>query len=283
MGAPNTTGTPNVDDYNLGRGIVYVAVIDTSTGLPDTDGWRDMGNSPEFNMNVETETLEHRSSRSGLAEIDKEVTISKKVAVTFQLDEINAENVAEFLSGEKASYTNPTVAGVAEQVAKYANVVLGRWYDMTTSAGVRLMDVLGANVLLEKDAAMDVALVEGTDYELDLELGRFFLKSTAVNVAAGDEVNMTIAATAGATTPIREIKALTQTERLVALKFVTDNPANNGKRVEYQFHKVSLKADGDYALVGDDWTKIGYSGTLQKNLLADADSPYLTIREHAGT
>jgi hypothetical protein len=279
MGAPNTTGTPNVDDYNLGRGIVYVSEL--TAGLPGA--WRDMGNAPEFNMNVETETLEHRSSRTGLAEIDKEVTISKKVSISFQLDEINAENLAEFLSGEKDSFVNPTVAGVAEQVAKFTNVELGKWYDLTTAAGVRAMDLLAANLTLEKDDAVDVALVLDTDYELDLEFGRVFLKSTAVNIAAGDDMNVTIAPTAAADTPIRRINALTQTERLVAIKFISDNPANNGKRVEYNFHKVSLKADGDFALIGDDWSKIGYSGVLQKNLLADADSPYLTIFEHAGT
>lgn len=282
MGAPNTTGTPNVDDYNLGRGIVYVAEL--TAGLPSpTDGWRDMGNAPEFNVSVETETLEHKSSRTGLAEIDKEVTISKKVAISFTLDEINAENVAEFLSGEKSSYVNPAVAGVAEQLAKFTSVLLGRWYDLTTSAGVRIMDVDQATLVVEKDGAPDVVLDLGIDYTVDEELGRIFLLSTAVKIAAGDDVNVTVPATAGATTPVRQIFALTQTERLVAVKFVTDNPANNGKRVEYQFHKVSLKADGDYALIGDDWTKMGFNGVLQKNLLASATSPYLTISEHAGT
>lgn len=279
MGAPNTLGTPNVDDYVLGRGIVYIA--DLTAGVPGP--WRDLGNAPAFAVNNETETLEHKSSRSGLAVVDKEVTLSRKSAISFQLDEINAENLAEFFSGEKDSVTNPGVAGVAEQVAKYVNVELGRWYRLTTSAGVPIMDVPVANLTLEKDGAPDVALVENTDFVYDQAGGRFFLMSTAVNIAAGDSANITIAATAGAAATIRKVNFLTQTERLVAICFQCENPANNGKKGWYYFWKVSLKSDGDYSLIADDWATLGFSGALQSNLVADPDSPYATFYEHANS
>jgi hypothetical protein len=280
MAKPNTTGGANVNDYNLGRGIVYVSEL--VNGLPVA--WRDLGNAPAFSMTIEKETLEHKSSREGLATVDKEVVLSQKMSISFQLDEINAENLALFLSGEKGSYANPGVLGVASQNQKWTDVELGRWYDFTTAAGVRIMGVDSVDVLLEKyvdGGAGDVALVEGTDYTFDGALGRVFLKSTAANIAAGDDMNLTVTADAGAPATVNEVKALTQSNTLVAVKFVSENPANNDEQTEWQFHQVSLGPEGEASLIGEDWTVLGFSGVCQSNPTADADSPYCTTKTHS--
>ena len=83
MPGVNTTGVPNTNDYNLGRGIVYFSLLDTN-GLP-TGGYRDLGNAPEFNVSFETETLEHQASRLGLKVTDKEVVISQKCKLSQML------------------------------------------------------------------------------------------------------------------------------------------------------------------------------------------------------
>ena len=46
MAGPNTTGLANPNDLNLGRGIIYAAAIDSTTGLPGA--YRDLGNAPAF-------------------------------------------------------------------------------------------------------------------------------------------------------------------------------------------------------------------------------------------
>jgi plastocyanin len=280
MPKPNTSGTTNPDDYNLGRGTVYISEL--VNDLPKA--WRDLGNCSEFNVALETETLEHKSSRSGLAVVDKEVILSQKMSLSFKLDEINAENVSLFFSGEQGTYVNPAVAGVAEIVDWITDVELGRWYDLTaattagTPSGTRLRGIDSNAVTLEKNDAVDVLLVEGTDYTLDHKNGRVFFKPTAVNIAAGDDVNFTYAADADAPTPINEIKGQTQTNVQVAVKFIAQNPANNDEEAEYQFHKVTLKPDGDFPLIGEDWTTMGFSGVAEANETADADSPYCTVR-----
>jgi hypothetical protein len=284
MPKPNTTGLANPDDYSLGRGVVYVAELDANDR---PSAWRDLGNCSEFNVSLETETLEHKSSRSGLAVVDKEVVLSQKMSISLKLDEINADNVALFFSGETGTFTNPAVAGFAEINQWIVNVVLGRWYDLTdaTTAGVptgtRLYGVTPASVVLEKDGAPDVLLVLNTDYTVDEKQGRVMFLSTAVNCAAGDEINLAYTADAGAPTPINEIKAQTQTNVQVAVKFIAENPANNDQETEYQFHKVTLKSDGDFPLVGEDWTTMGFSGVVESNETVDADSPYCTTRTHS--
>jgi hypothetical protein len=63
-----------------------------------------------------------------------------------------------------------------------------------------------------------------------------------------------------------------------ALKFISQNPANNDESTEYQFHQVSLKAEGDFAQISDEFSQMQLTGTAERNTTADADSPTLTIR-----
>ena len=278
MAGPNVTGKPKTEDYNLGRGIVYFASLDANK---KPASYRDLGNAPEFNITVEVETLEHQSSRGGLKVTDKEVTISQDVSVSFQLDEINHENLASFFSGEKAVHTNPATIGFVE----FAWIAPGtvdkvRWYDLVDSAGERLYDVTPANLTLKSTNGTPVTLVLATDYEVDTEMGRIFLlDSTEVGViiSGAEGIDLTCAATAVAK-DVDEVRALTKTNVLGALKFIGENPAASDVQTEYQFHQVSLKADGDLALIADEFTVLGFTATAERNISADPDSPTLTIR-----
>lgn len=280
MAGPNTTGKPNTDDYNLGRGCAFFAPLDAVTELPQA--YRDLGNAPEFNITVETETLEHQSSRQGLKVTDKEVTISQKINLSFQLDEINHENLAEFFSGEKATHVNVAVAGFVQYaMIPDPTVELGKWYDIRDSAGDRAYDIEAGDFAAETSNGTPVPLVLNTDYELDLEMGRVFLLSTssvvATAISGSEDINVTLTAEVTAK-DVNEVRALTKTSVSGALKFIAENPADNDKQTEFQFHKVSLKADGDFALIGDEFTVMGFTAIAETNETASPDSPTLTIR-----
>jgi hypothetical protein len=278
--AKNLTGLPNTGDYTLGRGIVYESSINTSTEKPDANGWRDLGNATEFNVSLETEKLEHKSSRAGLQVIDKEVVLSQKMTINFSLDELNDENVAAFLSGVTASHTNPAIAGFTVTVLS-ASVVLGRHYDIVNTSGERAYDLETGDVLLEKTTG-PVTLVEGTDYTIDLKMGRVFMLSTATNISAGDSLQVTVTAEATAS-PVEEVRGMTQGNLVRAVKFISENPANSNKQREYQFHKVTLASEGDLALIGDEYAIMAFSGTVESSTLADADAPFVRIRDHAAS
>jgi hypothetical protein len=276
--AKNTTGLPNTGDYTLGRGIVYESAIDSSTEKPDDGGWRDLGNATEFNVSLETEKLEHKSSRAGLQVVDKEVILSQKMTINFSLDELNDENVANFLSGTVATHTNVAIAGFADY-EMIATVVLGRWYDIVASTDERAYDVETADVALTETTGAPVTLVEDTDYTLDLKNGRIFLLSTATNIAAGEPMSITLTANAGAST-VEEVRGLTSGNIIRAIKFIGENPANSNKQREYQFHKVTVASEGDLSLIGDEYAIMAFSGTVESSVLADADAPYVRIRDH---
>jgi hypothetical protein len=273
----NTTGQPNTGDYVLGRGIVYLASL-ASNDKPDAGGWRDVGNATEFTVTVESETLEHTSSRAGLQVVDKEVILSQSMSLSFTLDEINFQNLALFLSGETASHTNAAVAGWSD-VELSDSVVLGRWYDLVNASGERAYDIKSANLTVV-EAGTPTNLVLGTDYLLDAVMGRIFILSTATNIDAGETLECTYTADATAKT-VDEVRGLTQGNVLAAVKFIGENPANQNRKREFHFHKVTLSSDGDFALIGDEYSTMAFNGSVEDATSVDPDAPFVRIRDVA--
>jgi len=271
-------GQHNTDDYTLGRGKVYFAELD-SNDLPE--GYRDLGNATEFMISVEKEELDHFSTREGLKVVDKQVVVSQKVGLTLTLDEINFENLALFFSGTSAQRDNEGDAGVTG-TANLTVVDQGRWYDLydeasgvgssTEPQGNRIYDI--GDVTIEATGGGS-AMTEGTDFTVDKDLGRIFVIDGG-NMDAGS-YDVDIAANASSTAKVHVVKALAHSGLVGALKFVQENPADEDKWTEYQFHQVRLTAEGDLSLIGDEWTTLPLSGAAEANSAADADSPTMTI------
>lgn len=256
MPAINTDGLAKTRDYNLGRGIVYLAELNTD-GTPK--GYRDLGNAPAFNITVNVEELLHKSSRTGTSVTDKRIVISQEIAISLTLEELNAQNVALFFSGEQSTYVNPAVAGFAEHTI--GKSVKDFWYDVKTALGVRAVDIETANLTVKSGAAV---LVLNTDYTVDTVMGRFFLLSAGAAVDAND-LKITLAADAGARPTVDQVRGLKVSQQSYALKFIAENPANAGEKSEYEFHSVLLNAEGDFSLIGDELTQLPLSGTAQAN------------------
>lgn len=276
----NTTGIPDTDDYNLGRGRLYFAILDAN-GKPQA--YRDLGNVPEFRSTMNTETLKHQSSRRGLRVTDKEVTTAQDLELTFSFDNIEADNLAALFAGEIASYTNAAIAGFSAHVmVPDGSLELGRWFDIQNASGVRAYDIDAADLTVTTNEGTPVSLVLGTDYDLDLTNGRIFTISTstkiATSIAATKGMKVTLAAKAEART-VTEVRGLTTSAVEGALKFISVNPANDDEETEFNFWNVSLKADGDFNLIGDDWMRGTFKGTCGENSNAlYAASPTVSVR-----
>ncbi len=269
----NELGTPNTLDYVLGKGKILFGLNDPATGLP-LAGLRDLGNSPAFTVSVEVEKRDHKNSRDCLAFVDATFVTSQKVNLSFQLDELNFENLSDFLSGEEDTYDNPHDTTFSDATIA-TDIVLGRWYELRDDNGARVfnLDATGVVYTLEMDDVVDVLLVEGTDYEIDEQLGLVFFKTTATNIAAGDTALLNIST--GATTPqdLDRVRALQRALVEGTLVFVQDNANNCGQKSIYRFHRAQLTGDGELALIGDQETVASFTGTAGINSLVDPTSP----------
>lgn len=289
-GGINLTGLPDTGDYNLGRGKVSFAPIIAATGLPGE--FRDLGNAPEFSMTVETETLEHTSSRGGLKVVDKEVVISLKASISLILDEINFQNLAIFMAGTSGTISNnDVVVGIAASVSTLLTTIAnpvkkGYWYDLRKTDGTRMYDIDPTKLTVSKndtdDAVTITALTQGTDYTVDAKMGRIFIPSTSSIVPASTPVILfALAGDAGAAATVDQTVGLTQTTIRGVLKFIAENPANGDKQTEHQFNAISLKADGDFSLIGDEYSQMGFTGVAEKNELGFPNYPTYFARTHA--
>jgi len=127
----NLTGKANTQDYNIGRGSIYLSDLD-STGRPVA--YRFVGNCPEFRITMSTETQKHFSSIEGLKQKDAEVVITEEMDLQFTFDEINFDNLAEQLSGETATKSNAAAASAITGVNNVNVTAKARWYDLYASA-----------------------------------------------------------------------------------------------------------------------------------------------------
>ena len=273
MPGQNTSGTPNTEDYTLGRGRIFAAPIDATTGRPL--GYRFLGNAPAVTSNISTETLEHQASTGGLKNTDKEIVISVTPTLNFTLDEINAENLKSFFLGESNyEYVNVAAAGFAQyEMIAPADFEGGRSYDIVNSLGELAMGVQGTDLTV---VAGGTTLVLNTDYTFDYEEGVatqsemgqiFFIADSPAVIAAkaaNEGIDVTLAAN-GAAKDIELIDGLKTTGETLAILFIQENPASADAKLRFEFHSVNVKPDGDFSGIGDDWSTLQYTGKMEKN------------------
>lgn len=264
MAGINTTGVPSTQEYLIGRGIMQWAELD-ATGLPKA--FRDIGNVPELTITSGVETYEHYSSRQGLKTRDLRIVLQQDLTMGFIVENINFNNLAAFVSGEAKSYTNPAIAGFTDKRIVNDDELEANRYYMIHNAGAPVFGITTTNaIVVESTAGTPVPLVKDTDYTVDAVSGMIFVKDTATVqsiISAGDGLQVTLTADAAATT-VDTIEALSATELNVAIRFISEN-AETGKKVIYDFHKVTLTPDGDFGLISDEAAQLPFTGGAEKN------------------
>ena len=325
---------PSTENYTLGKGVIYFNQLVGGV----FQGERDLGNAPAFSFSLATETIEHFTSRGGLAVKDKEIISQVTPSLAFTLDEINKENLALLTLGNIASVTQ--VAGVASavsvdaiadlramlahrQVGGYTinhGAVTGGPFEVgeactsdnaspgagtilavgtssiviaisaglfedgdtvtgttsTASADQSGVMVWAPGVMLVEDETDTTTYVAGTDYDClallkDDEVGRILTYSGGA-ITNGDTLHLTYQYR-GET--YQRIKAFANTQLTGMLRFVADNPAGNQQ--EIRVWSTSLSPTGDTALIGDDWSTLGFTGEILKDETGHPDSPYMDI------
>ena len=89
------------NNYTLGRGRVYFAEPESANPL----SYRYIGNTPELNLTIETEDLDHVSADEGVQEVDDSTTLSVTRSGTMICDSIQLENLAYFFFGTSGTGT----------------------------------------------------------------------------------------------------------------------------------------------------------------------------------
>lgn len=246
------TGLTDTKQYVLGRGKVYFSRFEPGTQEPKH--WLYMGNTPEFNLTIESEDLAHSNADEGVREEDDSVTLETMRSLSLVTDNVSPENVALAFLGEASLVTQTVVAAADETIT---DVKLGYSYQLGVTdgneEGFMGINETGFEVVVGSDT-----LAAGIDYDMDFDTGLLTLKLTAVDVATGDDIVVTRAVRASTRT--RVVTGNTQVEG--ALRFVAKNA--KGPNSVFFMPYVKLSPNGDIALKGDDWQSIPLQGKVLK-------------------
>lgn len=258
-------------NYTLGRGEVYFArFVDEDTYYAPKE--RYIGNTPEFSLTIEQEVLDHFSSDRGIREKDESISLQVNRSGSLTTDNINTENVALFFFGSAAlvNEAGEVVAGEVVGAGTGENgVEQGMYYQLGVSedrpAGAKglVNSTTDSNstgvVVAEEDSnsAGGTPFTEGTDYEMDYDLGRLYIKPGGGIV---DGTVLTVGYTIKASTYSRVISGSQPVAG--ALRFLAVNPT--GDNIDYYFPWVKISPNGDYALKSDEWQTIPWTIEILK-------------------
>lgn len=265
--------------YTLGRGEVFFNKFKPGTNIGE--GERYLGNTPEYSLTNEVETLDHFNADRGLREKDESVLLEISSSGSMNCDNISGENVALFFLGNLLTKSSTSVTAQKEVFTSWKRgLTLQLGTTDATPTGVRKV----SNVKVGKAAKAatlnltgDISAIPGVtivdaagNYEVDLDLGRLYLEpnSTEINGDIKLVVQFDVAAQS------REMVISSNDVVQGSLRFVSHNA--KGENKDYFFPKVTLSPDGDYNLKGDDWQSMGFTFDALK--LQGRERVYIDIR-----
>lgn len=225
----------------LGKGEVYFAQFKTGTQTPG--GERFLGNCPEFTLAREVEKIEHFSSTRGMKLKDDEDTVGVTNSGTISCDDVAPKNLALWFLGQDLVLT---VGAVTDQTDSFEDVEPGLSYQLGVTDDAPTGARKVANVVVTKGVT---ALTLGTDYDVDLVLGRITLLEGGA-VVKGDDLDVDFDITASTRTQI--ITSDTSIEG--ALRFISYNP--KGQKIDYFMPWVKFSPNGDIALITEEYMTI---------------------------
>ncbi len=236
------------ENYTLGRGELHFSRFKSGTQVGE--GYRYLGNSPEFSLTLETEELAHFNSDRGIREKDKSITLEVTRSGSIVLDEINEENLAYYFFSAAGKETITQAGGSVTGFA-IADVIPGRSYQLGEDATDAVGDVKISNTgLTVKKGATTFTLLD--DYVVDYERGLVTIVEGGA-IVAGDDI--TVDYTTLAASYDRVISGSEKVEG--SLKYITRNATGPDRVINMPY--VTLAPNGDYNLKGDDWQQIPFT------------------------
>lgn len=272
-------GRSDTGQLLLGKGklLFDLYVNDTATNT-----YIDLGNAPSFAMNVEEETLDHTTSRSGLATVDATVILSKTIGGSFTLEEQGANQLAMYLSGQV--FETAAHGGSGGSYASGSSLDLqvpdnagGSIIPLATAGGVRYRKITGFSISNLDTAGTNYT--SGTDYVVDLDAGYVHI------IAGGGLDGTSIAAFArftysgGTNLEVR----IGQSDQVTGAIFFAGTDARTGRTYEALLHKCKISADGDLPFISDEWAQTNFTFTAEDDSANNPNSPIGTITAFAAS
>lgn len=246
--------------YYSGQGSLLMAERDPVTGQPG--GFLRIGNVPELTLNIEVTKFEHKESESGARLVDLSLVTEKKGTFEFTLENLNLDNLAMGLWGDKTSVTGGTIATGSPEELKLGKFVEGALYALNNPkvSSVVIKDSTGTTTYIEQS----LPSVTG-DYILDANNGTIEVVATGAlaTATATTGVTVDVTYTYAAHEKVDAFTKAAAPERW--LRFQGINTIDDS-RVIVDLFRAQFDPMTDYGLINEELGSVTLGGTL----LADA-------------
>lgn len=246
-------------NYTLGAGKLYFDRFDVNG---NKTGEFYIGNTPSLTGSSDETREEHFSSDERSRDKDASVVTQANDTIAFTTDDIQPENLAMLWKGT----ADMLAVSAAPTEVDTLTVLRGRWYQLgespATPTGARLITLTSVT---DDTTPTPVAIPDDSgpgdtneNYEVDLELGRIFIKEDAPDIADGDTIIVSYAIAAHS----REVIISAGETIRGALRYIADNTA--GVNRDDYWPLVELSPDGDYEFKAESWTEMSFTGEVLK-------------------
>ncbi|WP_035277579.1 phage tail tube protein [Desulforegula conservatrix] len=236
--------------YLSGQGKVYLATRNAQ-GVPGAMVF--LGNTPNLELNLEIDNMEHIESYTGNRARDARIIKTKKGTVSMSMEDFNLDNLALALYGKQV-----TVAGssVVDEVLPNTMVVGSRYL---------LANQKVSSLVIKDSSATPKTLTSGTNYSAsadDLVYGAFTVLDLTTPVGIVQPLKASYSY--GART---DMALFTEQIPERYLRFEGINTVDSSK-VMLELYKLSFDPAG-LSMINDDWNK----QDLKAELLVDTTKP----------
>ena len=246
-----------VQNKVLGSGEVRFAEFKPGTENPLGELY--FGSTTDLTMSTSFETVKDYDTDHGTNQVSDIAQISKEITGSFTCTDMSVKNWEKYLGGSLSRLIQAAAQDVTET---FADVIVDAYYQLGASpslpSGVRKV----SNVVVKKGAT---ALVAGTDYEVNSDLGQVHVLEGG-SLVDGDEISVTYDVEAAS----REIIASGNKQIVGAFRFISFN--QRGKQHDYYAPKVILTPDGDISLKGKEFMSMKFKMEFVKK--ADHEIAY---------
>lgn len=146
--------SPDVRNLKMGGAIIALQ-------REGTTGYIDLGNIPDFALGLTATYVDHKGTRSGRLQVDRRMLTETGLQFKIGQEEFNAAALAIILNANQpGALTQASGTLVALTVT---NPTIGAWYEL---GAYRV-----SAVVVKGGVAGTTAMVEGTDYSVEYDLG----------------------------------------------------------------------------------------------------------------
>ena len=239
------------NSYFSGQGVVLLAKRAPTTGLPM--GFIPVGNVSDLKISVAVSNIEHKESRSGQRAIDLRLTTETKSSLSMTVENY----LADALRGETVTIAGGSVTGEA------VTVYLGK---------ISSLKNLKVSAVVVKNGA--ATLVDGTDYEVNLEAGSLKFAPAITGLLDGGVVTVDYTFA----TQVK-VDALTAPTSELYMRFEGLNTAEGNVPVVVEVFKFLTDPLKELALISDAIQQFTLEGSVLSDSLRATGSKFFQVQK----